>query len=66
MKNTKQLLTQQDIKSICLQLKNRYRHPCGYFDNAGRFYAKDNDLMNVRSGPYYREFENKKKLKKKK
>ena len=37
------------IKEVAMMLKNREIHPSGKFDNGGRFYATNADLINVRS-----------------
>lgn len=37
------------VKEVYEMLKNRELHPSGKFDNGGRFYAKNDDLINVRS-----------------
>jgi len=36
------------INAVYQDLKNRNIHPKGEFDNAGRFYAEHQDLINVR------------------
>ena len=37
------------LKEVYLMLKNREIHPSGSFDKQGRFYAKNSDLLNVRT-----------------
>ncbi len=37
------------IKQVYEMLKNREIHPSGEFDKGGRFYAKNEDLINVRT-----------------
>ena len=37
------------IKEVAMMLKNREIHPSGRFDNGGRFYAANADLINVRT-----------------
>ena len=39
----------EQIKNVYTLLKNREIHPTGTFDNAGRFYAKHEHLINVRT-----------------
>ena len=42
-------LTTDEIKSVYQQLRDRKINPAGTFDSGGRFYAKNSDLINVRS-----------------
>ncbi|MBN2865093.1 MAG: hypothetical protein JXK16_03730 [Thiotrichales bacterium] len=42
-------ITPDEIKTVYLALKNREKHPRGYFDKAGRFYVNDSDLIDVRA-----------------
>ena len=46
----------QIIKKVYELLKNREINPAGYFDNAGRFWLENSDLVDVRepsrSWPY--------------
>ena len=37
------------IQSVYEKLKNRKIHPSGSFDSAGRWYAENADLINVRA-----------------
>lgn len=37
------------IKQVATMLKNREIHPSGTFDNGGRFYATNDDLISVRT-----------------
>ena len=37
------------INTVYDMLKSRKIHPAGTFDNAGRFYATNNDLISVRA-----------------
>ncbi|HFD31318.1 MAG TPA: hypothetical protein ENJ28_01200 [Gammaproteobacteria bacterium] len=43
------MTTQTHIKEVYEMLKNREIHPTGKFDNAGRWYAANDDLISVRS-----------------
>ncbi len=38
----------ETINEVYLMLKSRAIHPSGKFDNAGRWYASHDDLINVR------------------
>jgi hypothetical protein len=38
-----------ETRKVYQMLKNREIHPSGKFDDAGRFYAEHNDLINVRA-----------------
>ena len=42
-------ISNEELKSVYLELKNRIKNPRGEFDSAGRFYAKDGELLDVRS-----------------
>lgn len=41
-------MEQQIIQQVYEMLKNRKINPSGQFDSAGRFYAKNGELINVR------------------
>lgn len=43
-------MTQKEmISTVYAELKSRQLHPSGKFDNAGRFWAANDDLIDVRS-----------------
>jgi hypothetical protein len=42
-------MNQEDIKKVYEMLKSRTIHPRGSFDDAGRWYANNDDLINVRA-----------------
>ena len=42
-------MSKEIINTVYQQLKNRQLHPSGEFDKAGRFYATNDDLINVRT-----------------
>jgi len=39
----------EDMKEVFTMLKNRELHPAGKFDSQGRFYLRDNELVDVRT-----------------
>ena len=41
-------ISKTEIKEVFTMLKNRELHPCGEFDEKGRFYLEDSHLVNVR------------------
>ncbi len=41
-------MSKEIINEVFLELKERNIHPSGSFDNAGRFYAEHQDLVDVR------------------
>jgi len=43
------MMTKDIIKEVYTMLKNRDINPAGEFDKQGRFYAKNKDLINVRT-----------------
>jgi len=43
------MITKEDMKDVYEMLKNRLIHPSGTFDKSGRFYAANDDLINVRT-----------------
>jgi hypothetical protein len=45
----KEVSSDEMIKKVYDMLKNREIHPSGEFDKGGRWYAKNSDLINVRS-----------------
>lgn len=42
-------LSKEEIKEVYIKLKDRIENPRGSFDNAGRFYIEDPELIDVRS-----------------
>lgn len=44
----KELNLKNAIEQLYQMLKNREINPLGYFDNGGRFYLYDDELVNVR------------------
>jgi len=42
-------MEKQVIEAVYKKLKNREINPAGSFDSAGRFYALNEDLINVRA-----------------
>lgn len=43
------IITNEEINDVYEMLQARKLHPSGTFDNAGRFYLDDSDLVDVRS-----------------
>ena len=41
-------LTAEDVKEVYELLRDRVINPCGEFDNAGRWFSKNESLLNVR------------------